>query len=131
MFVLSVSQTLFYLCYLLFLRNYSNNALYLRLADSLVYVPGSNGRHLNFKSGWPAFLACLLHKHFLVNLLDWLLYAAAQRQVKKLLPVQVQLAFEMIGYGEKCLGEDLFFGRINSAYEQENLQPTKIVFEEE
>lgn len=37
----------------------------------------------------------------------------------------------MIDYGEKSLGEEMVFDQINSIYEQENLQPTKIIFEEE
>ncbi len=49
LFFLSVSQTIFYIVYLLFLKNYANNSLRLRIADSLVYICQPDGRHYNFK----------------------------------------------------------------------------------
>ena len=37
---------------------------------------------------------------------------------------------KMIDFGEKCLGEEMVFDEINKIYEQENLQPMKIIFED-
>lgn len=130
LFFLSISQTLFYLCYIFFLKNYSNNALHLRIADSVVYIPDGQGRHHNFKSGVAVFFGCLIHNHAIVKLIDLILYVTVQKQIKKILPIKVQLTMEMIAYGESCLGEQHFFNRINSVYEQENLQPTKIIFDD-
>lgn len=65
LFFLSLSQTLFYIIYILLLKNYANNALKLRIADTLVYVSDPSGRHHNFKSGFSVFLACLVHQHAL------------------------------------------------------------------
>lgn len=100
LFFLSISQTMFYICYLLFLRNYSNNALNLRIADSVVYIPDSYGKHYNFKSGIACFLACLIYKHPFIKVLDNLLYRLRQTNIKKLLSVRCQLAMDMIKYGE-------------------------------
>ena len=41
-----------------------------------------------------------------------------------------QLTMKMIDFGEKCLGEEMVFDEINKIYEQENLQPMKIIFED-
>jgi len=74
LFFLSLSQTLFYLCYIFFLRNYSNNALHLRIADSVIYIPNGQGKHHDFKSGVAVFFGCLIYNHNLVKLLDIILY---------------------------------------------------------
>ena len=65
LFFLSLSQTLFYIIYVLLLKNYANNALKLRIADTLVYVADPSGRHHDFKSGLSVFFACLIHQHAL------------------------------------------------------------------
>jgi hypothetical protein len=91
LFFMSITQTLFYLCYILFLRNYSNNSFHLRIADSVVYVPDGQGRHHNFKSGIAVFFGCLLYQHTFVKLLDLILYVTIQRQIKKIMPIKVQL----------------------------------------
>jgi hypothetical protein len=49
LFFVSLSQTLFYLVYFFFLRNYANNSFKLQLADQLVYILDPKGRHYNFK----------------------------------------------------------------------------------
>lgn len=127
LFFLSISQTLFYLVYLLFLRNYTNNALALKIADSLVYIPASSGEHRNFKNTPATFFACLLRGHPFISLLDTFLYRFCQTTFKQCLPLSLQLAIDMIDFGNRCLTEEEFFSRINSAYAQENLQPAKIV----
>ena len=132
LFFLSVSQTLFYLVYLLFLRNYSNNCLYLRIADSLAYLPAQSGHH-DFRSGSAVFVACLIHNHKLVQGIDLVLYAVCKTHLKRYMPLKVQLTMDMIDYGVQCLSEKAFFDKINHIYQMENLQPEKIVvdFEEE
>lgn len=113
LFFLSVSQTIFLIVYLLFLKNYANNALKLRIADTLVYISQPNGKHYDFKSGFAVFLACFFHNHAFFEALDRLLYALCQTEYKKLLPLKAQLAIDMINYGEDCLDEGEFFGEIN------------------
>ncbi len=113
--------------YLLFLKNYANNSLRLRIADSLVYICQPDGRHYNFKSGFSVFLACLLHNHALMQLIDKALYLLCQSEYKRCLPLRAQLAMDMIDYGEDCLDEGEFFGEINEIYSQENVQPVKII----
>jgi hypothetical protein len=127
LFFLSISQTLFYLVYLLFLRNYTNNAFALKIADSLVYIAAPSGEHRDFKNTPATFFACLLHRHPLLSLLDALLYRFCQTTFKQCLPLSLQLAIDMIDFGNRTLTEEQFFSRINSAYAQENLQPAKIV----
>jgi len=118
LFFLSTSQIFFYIAYLCFLRNYSNNSLKLRIADSLVFITQPNGRHYNFKEGFCVFIACLLHKHFMVELNDKILYHFCEASTKNLLPLKIQLTMDMINYGEKCLNEKEFFGQINEIYSQ-------------
>jgi hypothetical protein len=127
---MSLTQTIFYVSYIFFLRNYSNNAFNLRIADSVVYIQDSHGRHYNFKSGAGPFFACLIHNHPITLFIDEMLYRTCQTQIKKFMSLKCQLAVEMIIYGEECLGEKMFFERINTVYEQENLQPTKLAFED-
>lgn len=110
LFFLSLSQTIFFLVYLLFLKNYANNALRLRIADTLVYISQPDGKHYNFKSGVAVFIACLFHNHAFFELLDKVLYALFQTEYKKCLPLKAQLAIDMINYGEDCLDEGEFFG---------------------
>lgn len=105
LFFLSTSQIFFYIAYLCFLRNYSNNSLKLRIADSLVYITQPNGRHYNFKEGFSVFMACLLHKHYMMEVFDMILYHFCEASTKKFLPLKMQLTMDMINYGEKCLNE--------------------------
>jgi hypothetical protein len=131
LFFVSLIETLFFLIYAFCLKNYNNNALYLRIADSVVYLEDSHHRHYNFKNGAAVFIACLLHNNFIVKALDWAMYRTCETEVKKMLSLKAQLTIKMIDFGQKCLGEEMVFDRINAIYEQENLQPMKIIFEEE
>lgn len=108
-FFLSLSQTLFLLTSYGFLNNYSNNSFLLRLADSLVYIADPNGKHYNFKDGPALFLVCLFHKHFLVQLLDDLLYRFFQTTTRRLFSIRAQMAMDMIDYGERTLTDSTFY----------------------
>lgn len=63
-------------------------------------------------------VACLIHNHPLIGWLDYFLYRFYQTQVKRCLPIKVQMTMDMIDYGKRCVGEKDFFERINSIYEQ-------------
>jgi hypothetical protein len=106
---MSISQTIFLLAYLLFLRNYGNNALSLKIADTLVFIYSPTGAHHNFKSGMATVVACLLHNHPLVGWLNAFLYRFYQTEVKRWMPIKVQMTMDMIDYGQRCMGEKEFF----------------------
>lgn len=130
-FFLSLLQTSFYLIYIIIIRNYANNALFLRIADSVVFIEDGAGRHYNFKSGPSVFFACLIHNNKITQAIDYLLYRFCETHIKRFLSLKAQLTIKMIDYGERCLGEEMVFEQMNRACEQENLQPTKIIFDEE
>jgi hypothetical protein len=109
LFFLSISQTIFYAAYLLFLRNYENNSLSLKIADTLVFIYNPTGAHHNFKSGMATFVACLIHNHPMIGWFNYFLYHFYQTQVKRWMPIKVQMTMDMIEYGQRCLGEKEFF----------------------
>lgn len=129
LFFIALSQTLFFLVYVGFLRNYNNNCLKLRLADSIVYILDPDGRHYNFKGGFSIFMACMLHGHLLIRLLDLLLYRVWETHYRRFLPIRAQMALRMIEYGQNCMTDRFFFGELNDMYSQENAQPSKIIFD--
>lgn len=61
--------------------------------------------------------------------IDNLLFRIGETSIKKILPNETQLTMDMINYGQACLDEKDFFGSINSSYELENKQPSKIVID--
>lgn len=100
-FFLSLSQTLFLIAYFLFLKQYTTNSMYLYIADNLVYIKNlKTNRHHNFKSGIYVFIACLMHKHHLIEAIDVLLYKFFQTNIRQHLASKIQLTMEMIEYGE-------------------------------
>ena len=74
LFFVSLIETLFFLIYFSCIKNYDNNAFYLRIGDSVVYMEDGNHHHYNFKSGPSVFLACLFHENPLVVIIDAVLY---------------------------------------------------------
>lgn len=70
LFFLSLMETFFFLLYILIIKNYANNALFLKIADSLTYLEDSTGRHHNFKSGPGVFFACLIHNNIITQGID-------------------------------------------------------------
>ena len=56
------------------IRNYNNNAFYLKIADIAVYEEDYHHRHYQFKNGFSVFIACLLKNNFIVVFLDYVLY---------------------------------------------------------
>lgn len=70
-----------------------------------MYITQPNGRHYNFKEGISVFMACLLHKHYMMEVYDMVLYHFCEASTKKFLPLKMQLTMDMISYGEKCLNE--------------------------
>ena len=74
LFFVSLIETLFFMVYFCFVKNYNNNAFHLKLADSTVFLEDGNNKHYNFKSGPSVFTACLLHNNFLVQIIDAVLY---------------------------------------------------------
>lgn len=101
----------------------------MKLADTLVYIPDENGRHINFKEGAAIFIACLIHRHLLLEIADNILFKMCQKHVKNYLPIRSQLAMFMIDYGHNCLVDRHFYGELNDMFSQENCQPAKINFD--
>jgi hypothetical protein len=129
LFFIAVSQTLLFLIGLLFLNNYSNNCLYIAVADKLVYLTDSEGRHYDFKKGAAVYFACMWHRHFLVNMLEYVLYRYWETTSKKWLPAHTQAAMTMIDFGAECMTDQAIYGELNDLYSQENTQPSKIIFD--
>lgn len=129
LFFIAVSQTLLFLAGILFLNNYSNNCLYIAVADKLVYLTDPQGRHYDFKRGAAVFLACMWHRHFLVNTLEYVLFRFWETTSKKWLPARTQAAMTMIDFGAESMTDQALYGELNDLYAQENTQPSKIIFD--
>lgn len=92
-------ETFFFLLYIIVIKNYANNALFLKIADSLTYLEDNTGRHHNFKSGPAVFFACLVHNNIITKGIDILLFKGCETQIKRMLPLKSQLTIKMIDYG--------------------------------